>query len=359
MIIGELDGEVEQALARAGASADKSAHYVVEPLIESAVVSSTAGVWRVRGDGWSFVLKRLQLSEGGDGRWRAGGEVDHWFYWRREASAYGSGLLDSLVGGLRAPECYGVFDRSDRAVDIWLQDVTGMPARQWNVERYAEAARQLGIAQGTIARTGLPDQPWLSRHWLRDYLAIRRHDGDILADDHAWEHPIVRAFLPRQDVDRARRLWANQSRNLGRVESFPHTLCHFDVHPDNLYDVDGRTVIIDWAFVGIGSLGEDIGALVPDCVTDFHLPPAELPEFFDLAALGYADGLRSAGTKITNDQVRRMVATAAITKYAWIIPALLETATSGRPTLNGKPVAEAAEYWGAASRFLLDLADRL
>lgn len=53
-----------------------------------------------------------------------------------------------------------------------------------------------------------------------------------------------------------------------------------------------------------------------------------------------------------------MVAVAAIAKYAWITPALLETATSGRATMNGRPTLEAAGYWGPTAQFLLDLADR-
>lgn len=359
MEIGELpDAEVEAALAAAGVATADTTGWVADPLVETAVVSATAGVWRIHADGWSVVVKRLQLSASGNDRWQAGADPGHWLYWRREALAFDSDVLTLLTGGIRSPSCYGVFDRDDGTVDVWLEDVSGSPARNWETGRFAEAARQLGVAQGTIARLGPPAEPWLSRNWLRRYLAIRRHDGDILWDKSAWNHPIVRANLPPENADRARALWNGLSRNLRLVEAFPRTLCHFDLHPDNLYDVSGDTVLIDWAFVGIGGLGEDIGALVPDFITDFHFLPSELPNLFDLLAHHYASGLRSAGIKITDDEVRQMVAVAAIAKYAWIIPALLETVTSGRPTMNGRPVPEAAGYWGGAGQFLLDLARR-
>lgn len=359
MSIGELpQGEVDQALANAGIRALDATRYAADPLIETAVASATAGVWRVHGDAWSLVVKRLRFSDNGDDRWKAGVDPDHWFYWRREALAYESGILNELTGGIRAPLCYGVFVREDGSIDVWLEDVSGTPAADWDASRFAQAAEQLGGAQGTITQVGQPAEPWLSRHWLRQYLAIRRDDGDILWDDSAWDHPIVRASLPRRNADRSRALWNGLSGYLGRVEALPRTLCHFDVHPDNLYAAGDETVLIDWAFVGIGGLGEDIGALVPDLITDFHFPPTELPGLFALMAQSYASGLRSAGIKITDDEVRRMVAVTAVAKYAWIIPALLETPTSGRPTLNGRPVAEAAGYWGAAGQFLLDLADR-
>lgn len=360
MEIGELpDAEVEPALAAAGVAVTDTTGWAADPLVETSVVSATAGIWRVHAEGWSVAVKRLQLSDSGNDRWRAGADPGHWFYWRREALAYDSGVLGLWTGGIRPPSCYGVFDRDDGTVDIWLEDVSGSSARDWDTDRFAEAARQLGVAQGAVAHVGPPAEPWFSRNWLRQYLEIRGNDGDILWDDSAWDHPIVRANMPRENAGRARALWNGLSGYLHRVEALPRTLCHFDLHPDNLYDVGNETVLIDWAFVGIGGLGEDIGALVPDCVTDFHFPPSELPDLFELMTHNYANGLRSAGIKITDDEVRRMVAVAVIAKYAWIIPALLETATSGRATMNGRPVPEAAGYWGATGQFILDLADRL
>ncbi|MGH2477755.1 MAG: aminoglycoside phosphotransferase, partial [Candidatus Limnocylindrales bacterium] len=66
----------------------------VEPLPHAAVASATAGLWRVRIADRSAVVKLLaHAPAGGSPNWRSGDEESHWYYWRREAEAYRSGLL--------------------------------------------------------------------------------------------------------------------------------------------------------------------------------------------------------------------------------------------------------------------------
>ena len=67
------------------------------------------GVYRFIGTGedqgkrmpWSLVLKAFEAPA-------QGGGVGDWNYWKREAMAYRSGLLDDLPGGTAAPRCLGV-----------------------------------------------------------------------------------------------------------------------------------------------------------------------------------------------------------------------------------------------------------
>src|SRR4051794_14574427 len=76
--IGELaEVEVERALAASGIAAADTSGWVADPLVETAVGSATAGAWRVHGDSWSVVLKRLQFSDGGNDRWQAGADPGH------------------------------------------------------------------------------------------------------------------------------------------------------------------------------------------------------------------------------------------------------------------------------------------
>jgi len=60
---------------------------------------------------WSLILKIL---------WPEGGstEISAWNYYKREADAYQSGWLDRPMGGLAAPQCYGVVEYPDGA--CWL-----------------------------------------------------------------------------------------------------------------------------------------------------------------------------------------------------------------------------------------------
>jgi hypothetical protein len=82
---------------------DDIAAITAEALYEP-VASATAGIWRVRAGARNAVLKPLAADDGTNAHWQARHAADHWYYWRREALAYRSGLLDHLAGGLRAEQ---------------------------------------------------------------------------------------------------------------------------------------------------------------------------------------------------------------------------------------------------------------
>jgi Phosphotransferase enzyme family len=323
---------------------------------------ATVGIWRVsaRDSSWSVVLKVLRhVTEGPGSAWSSHDDPHHPFYWRREADALTSDLLARLDcggGGLRAPRCHGVVERTDGSAAVWMEDVVGEPGTGWSLPRYRQAAEHLGSAQARWAAGDLSGR-WLSRGWLRTYLDRRGSSFDgVLDDPDGWRHPLVKATLPVERAPEFRQLWADRARFLTTVQEFPETLCQLDFHPGNLFDVDGRTVVIDWAFAGIGHLGEDAGALVVDVVTDFHLEPADLGQLFDIVVEGYADGLSAGGLRLPIGKVRRAVAAGAVARYGWLAPALVSWAASGRPTMNGRPTEEAAKAWGTVAVFLLDQA---
>jgi hypothetical protein len=132
---------------------------------------SGLGVHRVTGTArhagqdlaWSSVLKVLDP---------AGSAVEeHWNYWCREAYAYRSGLLADLPGGLAAPRLLHAGGGRGGQDWLWLEEVAddGGP---WPLSRYRLAARHLGQLSGTyLAERPLPTEPWLSRRWLRSWVA--------------------------------------------------------------------------------------------------------------------------------------------------------------------------------------------
>jgi hypothetical protein len=329
----------------------------IEPLSHAAVASATAGLWRVRVADRSAVLKVLaHAPDDGSPNWRSGEEEAHWYYWRREAEAYRSGLLDGLGGGLRAPRCDLVAERHDGAVALWLEDLQGDPASSWSVGRYHPAARHLGQAQGEfITGRPPPDEPWLSRRWLRSYLEQPLRRLPVPTDPATWRHPLLADWFPDPPIAALRAMRADRRRFLAVLDRMPTTLCHFDFHPANLFDGGpGATAAIDWSFVGIGALGEDAGNLVPDAVIDFHVGPEELGALYDAVADGYTVGLRDAGWTGSDDTVRLAMSTTMAAKYAWIGPALVRAVIEGRELLNGRPIAEALSWWAPTVAFLLD-----
>ena len=322
--------------------------------IHDAVPSATIGLWRVQGEGWSVVLKVVGLGTDGHPAWRAGADVGHWYYWRREADAYESGLL-TFDGDLRVPRCFLVAERPGRRVALWLEDLAGtIPATAWSMARYRRAAVDLGRAQGSFATTrALPDHPWLSRDWLRAYLSQRDGDMGLLEDPAAWDNELVRRWLAPSLGPAVVTLRAGQEAFLAALDATAPTLCHFDLHPANLFADAAGTVLIDWSFVGLGALGEDAGNLVPDAVLDFHVPAAEVDELFDAVAGGYLDGLRAAGWDGPARTVELALRASIAAKYAWIAPAMLRAAAEGRPSLNRRPIAETFAAWAPVLLFLV------
>ncbi|MGH8924118.1 MAG: phosphotransferase [Acidimicrobiia bacterium] len=63
--------------------------------------------------------------------------------WRAEADAYESGVLISLVDGLRAPRLYKVVSLEGGGVRLWLEDVVTTDL-EWTSDRLVEVAGLLG-----------------------------------------------------------------------------------------------------------------------------------------------------------------------------------------------------------------------
>src|SRR5207237_402832 len=87
---------------------------------------------------------------------------DHPIYGKREALAYASGLLDDLPGGIAAPRCFAVEERTDESCWLWLEEVGDRHGSRWPLSQYARAARALGRFNGAyLAGRALPAYPWL------------------------------------------------------------------------------------------------------------------------------------------------------------------------------------------------------
>ena len=263
-------------------------------MTERLVASATGGIWRADGR----IVKVLRSDRVGHPYWPAEPHPENPLWWRREADAYASGLLPD--GELRAARCERVVERDDGSVALVLEDIEGLPATDWPLERFGPAARQLGRWQGSFR--AVPDVPWLSRDWLRAYVERR-------AEECAAEP-----------------LWADREALLDALDRVPRTLCHLDVWPRNLFDDDGATVAIDWAFVGIGAVGEDAGNLVPDSVLDGFLPPERIDELHDLVWTEYLAGLRDSGWPGEERDARLAFCVGAALKYVWLRPRVAASA---------------------------------
>ena len=355
---GEPDlppGELDVVFGRGRPDrADFAVGRVYEP-----VASASLGIWRIGAGDRTAVLKLVAHAEGTNPHWRSGEDPSHWYYWRREALAYESGLLSSLGPALRAPATLRVADRTDGSVALWLEDLSGPRGTDWGVDRHARAAHHLGRMQGAFLDAPEVFAPaWMSRGWLRDYLSGRDGDIALAADRDVWDLALLRHHLPDPPVAAVQDAWAAVPALLAALDGVPRTLCHHDFHSANLFeDGDDTTAVVDWAFVGDGAIGEDAATLVADAVLDFFIEPALAGALYEAVVDEYGAGLRASGWRGDGALVRGAVAGCIAAKYAWIAPAMVRAVHEERPLLNRRPIDDALAVWAPAVQFILARTD--
>ena len=126
---------------------------------------------------------------------------------------------------------------------------------------------------------------------------------------------------------------------LAALEHGPQTFCHVDFYPGNLFGDDEDTILIDWAYCGIGALGEDPGNFVPDAVLDGFVGAEQADHLERVVWDGYRAGLDDARWAGDERAVRFAFTATPWLKYEWLSPALAArtldeaTATRWRATL--------------------------
>jgi len=290
------------------------------------------------------VARHGEAAEGS--AWQTSDEPEHFNYWRREALAYETGFADAAYrdGGIRAPILEDLVTLEDGSVEMWLQDVPGIDGFGFSVARLGQFGYELGVGQARwVGRVPSADEvPWLSRGWLRQYVA-NGPGNNVRVNDDEWDHPVARVW-PDDVRQTLRRLRESRMAVLAAVEALPRTVCHLDCWPANLIeDPTGASVLLDWAFVGEGAVGEDPANLIIDSVTDGLMDAALLPEIAEAVSAGYARGLADGGHRTSEVDVRRAIATCAVAKYNWLGAAAIGAAVRGRartPSYNQDDSAE-------------------
>ncbi len=183
--------------------------------------------------------------------WAASDEPRHWNYWLREAFVYSTGLP-----ARGAPRLIDIATVGDD-VELLLEEVSGRHGATLTVADLEATAEVLGRSQG---RAQLPSEPWLSHGFVAAYSGSRPVDWSLLDSAERWEAPLMRAHFPAPLRDGLLRMHEERDTLLGILARLPRTVCHLDGWPNNLFRrPDGQIVLLDWAFVGDGAMGEDIG----------------------------------------------------------------------------------------------------
>jgi len=195
--------------------------------------TSTVGVWRAALGDQPVVVKRVARPAAHDPAELS--DRTHFAYWRREADVLATGIVGD-TDGLRAPPA---------AVE---EDPEGITiTREW-VEDAASSGLFIAMALGRFAGSLVARPRFLARQQLRHRLARTERRG-------GW--PTL-ARTPVADV--ADHLWRRRESMLERVEALPQVPQHGDPAPVNLPGREhDRVVAIDWAMLGVGHVGGDLG----------------------------------------------------------------------------------------------------
>jgi Phosphotransferase enzyme family len=209
---------------------------------------------------------------------------------------YQSGFLKQLPTALKVPCCYGVQQPNDGIAWVWLEDVGQGNDLPWGVSDYRQVARQLGLMNGHFLNPKL--EPWMSQHWLRS--RIESHAGGVTLLQQSLENPWVQRIFPPATAKGIQQLWDERERFLQALERLPQAFCHLDVFRRNLsarLNADGirETQVFDWAFAGVGALGQELAPLVMANLSFFEVDWLEGRDLEEQTFAGYVQGLRESG----------------------------------------------------------------
>lgn len=148
---------------------------------------------------------------------------------------------------------------------------------------------------------------------------------------------------------------------LDALDRLPHTLCHLDAWRPNLLSVgtpngDSETVALDWAFVGTGAIGEEVGQLVAADLLFAGADASRPAEFGEMVLASFVEGLRDAGWRGDARLVRLGYSASAALR--WGVRATGLQTWSGNPAMGStEDAATALQRRAAMTYYLLDLTD--
>jgi hypothetical protein len=347
--------------------------WTVEPLSHEKIIDTTGGLFCFSGQSqnskgirpWKVVMKCINNPK------EPNEDPRVWYYWRREILAFQSGFLSQLPPGVRAPRFYGVMEKENGAW-IWMEHIQETTGKHWSLEYFWRAARHLGSFQGKyLSGTLLIDQPWLSKTFFRN---VWDEGGWWLgfmnptSAENAWQSPITQRGFDDRQKSRVLQLLEEKENFFDANDRLPEVLCHNDSSRRNfMWSRSAQTgeeelIGIDWAFSGIGALGNDLGQLVGTSLFFFEYSPTDA-ETLEAAQLeGYLAGLADNGIQVDPRLVRLGYLLSLSLWMGAMLPGWAAVMLTPNSEFNvramyGREAEEVLKGWVQLDEFCLERAD--
>jgi len=347
--------------------------WAVEPISHQKIVDSTGGLFCFSGRSqstqgiqpWKVVVKCINNSKGLSEQPRT------WYYWRREIIAFQSGFLEQLPSGVRAPRFYGVMENENGAW-IWIEHIKESTSKQWSLNDFQRTARQLGRFQGAyLSGTPLVDQSWLSQSFFRNVWNEQDWWSGFMnptSEENAWQSPVTQRGFDDRKKSRTLQLLGDKVLFLDVNDRLPQVLCHHDTSRRNFMwsrapkTGDDELICIDWAYTGIGALGNDLGQLFETSLFLFEYSLTDM-ETLEAALLeGYLTGLEDNGVTVDVRLVRlgyliSLSLWMGVMLPAWAALILSPDSGFNVEAMYGHTAEEVLAGWVQLHEFCVDRAD--
>jgi hypothetical protein len=289
--------------------------WMVEPISHEKIIDTTGGLFCFSGQTqsglgirpWKVVMKCVNNPK------ERSQQPREWSYWRREIIAFHSGFLEQLPAGVRAPRFYGVMENENGAW-IWIEHIQEATGKQWSLDHFQRTARQLGRFQGAyLNEAPLVDQPWLSQSFFRNVWDEQGFWFGFMnpaSKENAWNSPISQGGFDDHKKSRTLQLLAEKELFFDVNDRLPQVLCHYDASRRNfmwshsLQTGTEELIGIDWAFTGIGALGNDLGGLFGTSLYFFEYNLKDMEILENAVLEGYLAGIADNETTIDTRLVR-------------------------------------------------------
>lgn len=281
------------------------------------------GMWRVTADlrdgagSAAAIVKRTgPMHLGAFPVWRLRSDPADPAWWGKEAAFYESQLARTgWSDEVRTPRVE--LDDHDGCRDLWLEELTGVPG-SLEVCRLASA----GLARWQLANAD-HDHPWLADGWIARHLERHALDNARTLAHPGWPSALERGLAPELREVVAARV-TDPAEAARRLVEFPVLLANHDFHNGNLGIADdGAVGVIDWAYVGLGPVGHDVGHLALTLEPEGAVEPAEA---WRVLTASYLEALINSGWLGDPDRARRSMIVSNQLRLGWWIDALLDAA---------------------------------